>query len=821
MTDVRVSARRFRLLRRLDESPLTVVWGPAGYGKTELVESWLAHRADIAARRIAAPGPATGPDAYWAAVASASASASASAGVAEAMVVLDLPEKGLLTNIGVRLRDLQVRYPTCRFVLTTRDGSVFDDRFPSSGVSVVMPAELEYTLDEVAELLADRHPSSRRAARDVWLMTAGHPALVALAENVLRVYGNDLELERERACLAVEVQVDRYVDTNLLEPLPPSLRTAARTVAAVRRVTETVVTMLRVDDAEKTIAALECAGLLYRMPPSPESYHVFPAAIRRSLRRGALRAGTQPPPEVSVALARWYEAVGDPVEALRHATEGQDWDLVVEVLAAHWVEITATRFGVLFRALCGLPEHVLRSRPAMLYARELAVRISSDLRPLPRSLPEVISPDSDIDGQDSFDVALAPGVLRSTLMRWIGDYDEAVRDHAELVDLATRIESEAADQGARPDLAPVWTHLGLTSEYRGDHRRAADLFERAVIGCPRGAGDFAARQAAGQLALQQAVLGEGRRAQRWIEQESTFSSVAGWLGTTIELPAIVARVIVALDRLDVAAAEHVLTTLPELTGNIENWAFVVYARAQYELMRGRPEAGLDRVQRHRTEFGKWLGPAAFARPLLDAAEMDLNTALGAGSEVLERAELVSGPLHPLVRLSTARAALLTGNTSTAAKHATALTRRRGIYTRVRLEAFLIESMVSLDSGERDAARVAWNRAVALSEDTGLARPFTTVPADMRSALSEFGTPPADIGAQDWAPYPPPASAVRLTERELAVLHGLVRGDPVVDIAKSLFVSPNTIKTQLQGLYRKLGVHSRGDAVREARRRALV
>ncbi|MCZ7590191.1 MAG: LuxR C-terminal-related transcriptional regulator [Gaiella sp.] len=38
---------------------------------------------------------------------------------------------------------------------------------------------------------------------------------------------------------------------------------------------------------------------------------------------------------------------------------------------------------------------------------------------------------------------------------------------------------------------------------------------------------------------------------------------------------------------------------------------------------------------------------------------------------------------------------------------------------------------------------------------------------------------------------------------------------VSEIGKALFLSPNTIRTHMRALYRKLGVHTRADAVARA------
>ena len=61
----------------------------------------------------------------------------------------------------------------------------------------------------------------------------------------------------------------------------------------------------------------------------------------------------------------------------------------------------------------------------------------------------------------------------------------------------------------------------------------------------------------------------------------------------------------------------------------------------------------------------------------------------------------------------------------------------------------------------------------------------------------------------------------LTSRELDVLR-LLQGDLVLnDIAVELYLSSNTVKTHARAVYRKLGAHSRAEAVQIARRQSLI
>lgn len=61
----------------------------------------------------------------------------------------------------------------------------------------------------------------------------------------------------------------------------------------------------------------------------------------------------------------------------------------------------------------------------------------------------------------------------------------------------------------------------------------------------------------------------------------------------------------------------------------------------------------------------------------------------------------------------------------------------------------------------------------------------------------------------------------LTRRELAVLRGLADGLSYTEVARTLFITPNTVKTHVRSLYRKLGVERSSQALRAARQLGML
>jgi len=68
---------------------------------------------------------------------------------------------------------------------------------------------------------------------------------------------------------------------------------------------------------------------------------------------------------------------------------------------------------------------------------------------------------------------------------------------------------------------------------------------------------------------------------------------------------------------------------------------------------------------------------------------------------------------------------------------------------------------------------------------------------------------------------PAAPDHNLTPREVEILEQLSRGLSYQQVADNLFVSPGTVRTHIEHVYRKLQVNNKTSAVEQARRKGII
>jgi DNA-binding NarL/FixJ family response regulator len=103
---------------------------------------------------------------------------------------------------------------------------------------------------------------------------------------------------------------------------------------------------------------------------------------------------------------------------------------------------------------------------------------------------------------------------------------------------------------------------------------------------------------------------------------------------------------------------------------------------------------------------------------------------------------------------------------------------------------------------------------ALAEEFGLVLVPPGTAADLLARPARAAPPPGERGPRE-------RGAPTLSPRELEILDYLVDGWSNADIATALRIGVRTVRFHLEGIYGRLGVSRRGEAVREALRLGLV
>jgi LuxR family maltose regulon positive regulatory protein len=142
-----------------------------------------------------------------------------------------------------------------------------------------------------------------------------------------------------------------------------------------------------------------------------------------------------------------------------------------------------------------------------------------------------------------------------------------------------------------------------------------------------------------------------------------------------------------------------------------------------------------------------------------------------------------------------------------------------------VEAWLWEARLALrlDDGRRAGSALA--EAVTRAAPIRLLRPFQRGGDEVHELIvrtaGTHGHHEPFVAQVRALVAQPTADAGLLTTRELELLAELPSLLTADEIAESMYLSVNTVKTHIRGIYRKLGVNTRRDAVESARRRGLL
>lgn len=844
------TAIRPRLLGLMERSAgLTVIDSPLGFGKTELAALWLTTLGQVPSRPVVwvpAPSHRMTPLEYW---------NTALAVIQDSLESLEAPPRmredpvgaieSLLDSspapfvlvfnridlvegdeVGRRIVDLIVRLPGLKVIVTLQDRSATDLLEDVRVDEYLCANDLRYTLDESTVLFAEAgihlppgivHSICERVAGVPVLMKVALSAVAGLSEP---------SRGRER----VQQRVDQAIHAYVSRTAPRSGKSLelfdfATTIAAARTVTPEIARVLSDDlDVEGKLDLLESFGLIFRNGFEGEPSWYFAPSVRLAFIqiRAEQGDGFEDPFQVLVDHAL---GTSDIAGAVHYALDGRKWTRVLDILERHWADLLVDHTGLVRTALQSIPGDVLSSNPSILVGRDL---LESRLRPQlinGDSLPTEPAELRAIGGSPHAHSLLNVGTVQSVVLRTSGKYQRSTEITRKLAHVVYGLgdESLGALGSQLPALRLIW---GVSHQLTGDLGDAAVELRLAYQGAVQHGPEFVLRHAAGNAALNSALIGDVAHATDWLHLESTHPDVSGWLGPPSHMGGAIARALVACDSVDLHAGAAAMDALAEVTPPGDLWAFAAYTYTRFALLQSDPFSGLISLQRavathgHVNPCERSLGDA-----LLTAARIDLLLASGEGTKALE--ESVAAPhTFAVVTVSVARTHLLTGSPSQALELCREIDWSGQYLTRFRLESLLIECAALCELGRIPAAASTWEEARGLLETSGVLSALATIPRDLIRQLEDRAEGSSSavatfLESEAAQIYPAAIVRVQLTKREMDVLVELGLGIPIGEIARRLFVSNNTLKSHLRALYRKLGAHSREEAVAAAHRHNLL
>ncbi|MCL3861903.1 LuxR C-terminal-related transcriptional regulator [Actinotalea sp. K2] len=850
------AVRRPRLEAALDagdEARVTVVCGPRGTGKTSLLAGW-AHRLVLVrgpdAVRWLAPDPRARPDEVVERLA-----ARPHGSWPLTVVVDDVTDERLVAGLAeatARRRDqIHLVVGVEQHRLSPLPGT--DER-----ATLIGPDALWLDPDEAEEIVRSRFPAlTDLDVTEARRIGAGWASAVVSAAQAI----THARPQHGEGSGAHEPWLDLRALDELAAPLVDRLPADERaTLLAVARhdllERDDVLGLTGTPTALDHLArAAESGGLVTGARGTSGAPWVLHPVLRRYLR---YRTSADGPERVVAVLAhrralQYFGARGERARAVQHATAGQDPDTIVDALMEHGPSLLAElREDVFDAALTALPDDVAENEPSLVAVRALRHRVSGNViaglrdaarlreldkaaaatrSPLPRSARHVVD--------------------RVLLALWEARYG-LVAAHEAVASASTMlIAIDAGDQAELCTARRSWLsfELGAVNLWLGDVSQAALWTERGTTVAELDGSPRLLAAALAHRSVIEVVDGAYAAAAESARTSLGVAASSHLLTDPYTARAHVAAACTSFAHLDPESAWDHLASLEQMPPDELDPTVLTLARVtrgRLLTLEGDHEPAwevLSGRSLRRADLPPQLGRlVAVARAELAAARWDVSALQREAQELDDLGHPQDGALFRGV------AAMLAGDVPRARALLGELLQGPMVLpaTGAAAAACLVRLTLAVDGGEAARpllpdllSRVATGAVdmllVIAAGGDGLLADLLTDEARLpgghpyaATALERLGRfrhrqAPVASG-RDGSPGHRPREVVSrslLTDREAAVLGHLRDGMSYEGIGHALFITPNTVKTHVRSLYRKLGVERAGQAVRRGRELGLL
>jgi LuxR family maltose regulon positive regulatory protein len=400
--------------------------------------------------------------------------------------------------------------------------------------------------------------------------------------------------------------------------------------------------------------------------------------------------------------------------------------------------------------------------------------------------------------------------------------------------LAQAISDEAAEH---PELRfLVLVAKAAAQSLVGEIDHAAVTFVEAAAGAPPGC-EHVQVDCLQQLALIEAHLGRLTRAETLASEADDLANRCSIGPKRRTRVAELARAWVAVERYDLEkAGRHMRAVQVDDAWQADGLVAAGYAIVKSRRLRARGEfhGAMTVLHDAAVSSAGQAHPVWLAREIaLDQARLLITTGHpDAAGPMLQE---VHDPVGDDAAVVQAAALLAGGESERAVGILTPIAEATGTRSPVAVDAWLLLALVAAGTGHVDRARDALRQALRLAGTERQCRTVKQVWPQLRNvvqadgdlveryrALARYdghtGTPPSRAASSE----PDKLIIVEpLSKRELDVLNGLAGMLRTEEIAASMYVSVNTVKTHVRSILRKLSASRRNEAVRRARALGVI
>jgi LuxR family maltose regulon positive regulatory protein len=835
---------RPRLTQILDASlvRVCVVEGPSGIGKTTLVRGWATQQgSDRLVIWIPVSNCCSSRHAFWQHLVSsarrhgdltddAARSVLEQIGVTSdpARVVITLLEgcgpvtivldgyetlRELTHAIDADLARVLATVPDVRLMITTRGHTRLGDRDPQGGVArVIAFNELALTTDEVRELIKTQTDiDDVGLARSIARATRGYALAVRAAVLALAKLGANPRVGSAQWAQILAAKLETLL------PDPRAAQFVADTSVPPYCDVELAASLTGDSDPMAQLAVLERNGFGRWIPYArsrPAFQYVetirdvFHARAAEDPDRFRRNAGS---------TAAWLFANQDLDQALRFAITAGDYSLAqrifLDLLVTNPDSYITDRF---LTPLQEIPRRALVEHPLLAFALGLALMANPLLR---SDAPDafaisIASPAMPVDVSPDVD-AFCSASLRAVALRLVSEFRAAADASLVAVELAERIDPELRSL--------VGDYIGTVLRQVSYSLLQGGKIDVALVVMARSAAlcstvtlrNYSIAYAAGTRAF----AGDIAKARALEQSIDTSAWPDEFKQSYMNGLGLVGEAFARLDAHDFAGALDLVRDSESYIQTAEFWPFVtaVSVAARFGLGQGLAEA-----ERVATELAESPPPPGVGDNVGTEYLCGWLAQVWTTAGDVERAGRIlddQAAESPHLAFARVRLLLAAGEDRRALEVAIGLLDIPGHTLRSRAALQTVAAVAAARAGETELA-ISWLNGAAVTYETYGPRLHVAMlaPSDRRALRELVRHESRSLeGYLDVADAPSDDSIVpaALTPRELVVLAALAEHGSTSAIAESLVVSRHTVKSQLQSVYRKLGVSSRASAIRVA------